>query len=453
MPDELPVVAWSAGAMALTSNGRPVPRLRAARVARGRGVRPRPGPGPGGHRPAPRPPTTPARGPGALVRPRAALPRPPAPAPRRRHLRGLHHRGSARGCGRGRCAPRHTGPSRTGCGCCGRTASSSRWGRRERAADGPQPAARAAPGRRGGDRPLPRAARMRRSWRGSGPPSSSAGRPTRSRVRHRVVGLPDPLPMRRLDGHRPVGGQTVLPEGSRVEYQLETAQRRAHHERFNDPLNPRVAHSPDGVELGVCGDRLRVPEWVHHDPEARPGRARRAGPAQQGAAARAARPALPAGALQPGHALPAADRARRRPTTSNFAAMQTVLDNLIHRLDIAPIVVAFVPPRDRLRSTRTTRRTPGSSPVSSCRTSPASCRCSTTPDGRCLMGSSFGGIASLSTAVRYPGRLRVPAPAVGVAGLHRHRHGARRRPGLRPGGEVRQPLPGPADRARWSGSS
>jgi enterochelin esterase-like enzyme len=37
------------------------------------------------------------------------------------------------------------------------------------------------------------------------------------------------------------------------------------------------------------------------------------------------------------------------PEYVQFAAMKTVLDNLIHRLDIAPMIVAFVPPGDRLR--------------------------------------------------------------------------------------------------------
>ena len=42
------------------------------------------------------------------------------------------------------------------------------------------------------------------------------------RVRHRVVGLPDPLEMRRLAGTDLWAATTGLPEGSRVEYQLET---------------------------------------------------------------------------------------------------------------------------------------------------------------------------------------------------------------------------------------
>lgn len=66
-------------------------------------------------------------------------------------------------------------------------------------------------------------------------------------VRHRVVGLPDPLPMKRI-GETDLWAATCdLPAGSRVEYQLET-RRGDHYERFNDPLNERVAHSP--MEIG-----------------------------------------------------------------------------------------------------------------------------------------------------------------------------------------------------------
>jgi enterochelin esterase-like enzyme len=220
-------------------------------------------------------------------------------------------------------------------------------------------------------------------------------------VRHRVVGLPDPLPMRRLEGTDLWAASTVLPEGSRVEYQLEL-RRGAHHERFNDPLNPRVAHSPMGSSSVCAAVGYHVPEWVHHDPEARPGEL-----SEQSLRSKALR------REQPFHLyLPARfNRAMRYPLLIvhdgtdylNFAAMRTVLDNLIHRLDIAPMVVAFVPPRDRLKeypnhapharfiARELLPHLAGQLPLLD------------TPDGRCLMGSSFGGIASLSTAVRYPG--------------------------------------------------
>jgi enterochelin esterase family protein len=220
-------------------------------------------------------------------------------------------------------------------------------------------------------------------------------------VRHRVVGLPDPLPMRRLEGTDLWAASTVLPEGSRVEYQLEL-RRGAHHERFNDPLNPRVAHSPMGSSSVCAAVGYDVPEWVHHDPEARPGEL-----SEHSLRSKALR------REQPFHLyLPARfNRAMRYPLLIvhdgtdylGFAAMRTVLDNLIHRLDIAPMVVAFVPPRDRLKeypnhapharfiARELLPHLAGQLPLLD------------TPDGRCLMGSSFGGIASLSTAVRYPG--------------------------------------------------
>jgi enterochelin esterase family protein len=220
-------------------------------------------------------------------------------------------------------------------------------------------------------------------------------------VRHRVVGLPDPLPMRRLEGTDLWAGSTVLPEGSRVEYQLEV-RRGEHHERFNDPLNPRVAHSPVGSSSVCAAVGYAVPDWVHPDPEARTGEL-----VEEVLRSKALRREQPVRLYLPARF----HRAMRYPLLVvhdgtdylDFAAMKTVLDNLIHRLDVAPLVAVFVPPRDRLKEypnhapharfiarelvPRLTERLP----------------LLDAPEARCLMGSSFGGIASLSTAVRYPG--------------------------------------------------
>ena len=67
---------------------------------------------------------------------------------------------------------------------------------------------------------------------------------------HRVFGLPDHLPLRRLRGTDLWYLVLELPEGSRVEYQFEVA-RGGQRERINDPLNPRLAHSPVGSS-SVC---------------------------------------------------------------------------------------------------------------------------------------------------------------------------------------------------------
>lgn len=219
-------------------------------------------------------------------------------------------------------------------------------------------------------------------------------------VRHRVVGLPDPLKMRRVGESDLWAVTTVLPEGSRVEYQIEV-RKGDDHQRFNDPLNPWLAHSPMGSSSVCAASGYQVPDWVAPDPEARPGSL-----IQQ---------VIPSKALrrdQPIHIyLPARfNRAQRYPLLVvhdgtdylKFAEMKTVLDNLIHRLDVDPLIAVFVPPGDRLKEyanyaphARFIARelVPlliDGLPVRE------------EPEWRCLMGSSFGGIASLSTAVRYP---------------------------------------------------
>ena len=53
----------------------------------------------------------------------------------------------------------------------------------------------------------------------------------------------------------------------------------------------------------------------------------------------------------------------------NYTAAKTVLDNLIHRSEVAEMVVAFISPAATgWSSTPTTPRTRGSSPASWCRT-------------------------------------------------------------------------------------
>ena len=87
----------------------------------------------------------------------------------------------------------------------------------------------------------------------------------------------------------------------------------------------------------------------------------------------------------------------------DYAAAKTVLDNLIHRNEVAEMVVAFVPPGNRL--VEYANHAPHARFVARelvphlTETYPLV----ESPDGRTLMGSSFGGVASVSTAVRYPG--------------------------------------------------
>ena len=237
---------------------------------------------------------------------------------------------------------------------------------------------------------------------------------------------------------------TEIPEGSRIEYQFEVT-RDDHTESFlNDPLNPKLAHGPFGASSVCAAAGYEVPDWCLHDPEARPGEL-----VERSIASKALRRQVPYQLY-----LPARFRGViRYPLVVvhdgldylQYASAKTVLDNLIHRNEIAEMVVAFVPPvGDRL--VEYANHAPHARFIARelVPELTADLPLVDSPVGRTLMGSSFGGVASVSTAERYPGRLRLAAARVAVAGLHRHRPGPRRRPGLRPGGEVRQPLPRPA---------
>ncbi len=217
---------------------------------------------------------------------------------------------------------------------------------------------------------------------------------------HRTVGLRERLPLRRLRDSDLWFVVVELPEGSRFEYQLEVA-RGEHRERFNDPLNPRLAHSPMGA-VSVCYARgYTVPHWAQPDADARPGSLIDL--------------VVPSRALRRDNRVTVYLPARFRRTMRypllvvhdgseylRYAAAKTVLDNLIHSLDVAETVVAFVDPGDRLVEYA---NSPAHASYLSTELLPALeaelpllGECSS----RALMGASFGAVAALSTAYRHP---------------------------------------------------
>jgi enterochelin esterase family protein len=217
----------------------------------------------------------------------------------------------------------------------------------------------------------------------------------------RVLGLPDRLPLRRLRGTDLWSAVLELPEGSRVEYQLEV-RRGEHVERVNDPLNPHRSHSPVGSSSVCFATGYASPEWTEPDPEARPGTL--------------AELTVPSRALRRDARVTLYLPARFRRTAAypvlvvhdgpdylQYAAAKTVLDNLIHRLDVAALVAAFLHPGDRLveyaNSTAHARFVTTELLARLERELPLM----QAPAGRCLMGASFGAVAALSTAYRHPG--------------------------------------------------
>jgi enterochelin esterase-like enzyme len=216
----------------------------------------------------------------------------------------------------------------------------------------------------------------------------------------RIVGLPELIPLRRLRDTDLWFLVLELPEGSRVNYQLEI-RRGGHVERINDPLNEKLSYSPVGTSSVCFGYGYDSPEWTMFDPDSRPGDL-----VDMTVRSRALRRDCPVTVYLP---------ARFRRTASyplllvhdgpdflQYAAAKTVLDNLIHRMDVAETVVAFLHPQDRLTeyaNSTTHSRFLTSELLPRLETElPLAGRRS----ARCVMGSSFGAVASLSAAVRSP---------------------------------------------------
>jgi enterochelin esterase-like enzyme len=219
-------------------------------------------------------------------------------------------------------------------------------------------------------------------------------------VTHRILGLPDRLPLRRLRGTDLWSVVLELPERSRVEYQLEL-RRGEHHERINDPRNPHRSHSPVGGSSVVFGTGYEGPEWAEFDPETRPGEL--------------VEITVPSKALDREARVTLYLPARFRRTSSypllvvhdgpdylQYAAGKTVLDNLLHRDEVAELVAAFLHPGDRLveyaDSTAHARFVHDELLPYLERRFPLVAQ----PAGRCLMGASFGAVAALSSAYRHP---------------------------------------------------
>jgi enterochelin esterase family protein len=221
------------------------------------------------------------------------------------------------------------------------------------------------------------------------------------RLRHWIYGLTTSERLHRVPGTELWYYVMELPEGSRVEYKLEVTRGRDV-QWLEDPLNPNKARDPFGANSVAHGAGYHVPEWTHRDPAAPEGtledkvfRSEALGGPRRITLYRPAR----------------FRETRRYPLLlvhdggdyQQFANLKIVLDNLIHRLEMPGVVAAFMHPPDRMEQYRANE---------------AHARYLThelvpqlehelpllgTPDGRCLMGASLGAVASLSTAVQYPG--------------------------------------------------
>jgi enterochelin esterase-like enzyme len=216
----------------------------------------------------------------------------------------------------------------------------------------------------------------------------------------RIVGLPDRLPMRRVPGTDLWYVILEVPEGSRIEYQIEV-RHEGRVECHNDPLNPKVSYSPVGNSSVCFGHGYVTPEWTEPEPAAPPGRLidvvvhshehDRDHPVTL---------YLPPGIRSTGSypLLVVHDGG----DFLQYAGAKTVLDNLIHRGDVAEMVVAFLHPKDRLTEYADSAEHAEFVTRELVPLLENDLPLAGKPSARCLLGSSFGAVASLATARRFP---------------------------------------------------
>jgi len=250
------------------------------------------------------------------------------------------------------------------------------------------------------------------------------GRADKINLRHFIFGLPSTQPLRRVEGTDLWYLTLEIPERSRIEYKIERVLG-ADHEWLMDPLNPHLARDPYGANSVCHGEGYEIPDWIEPDPEAREGLVEEltlADPAVEGD-----------GRMQV--YLPARfRRTRQYPLLivhdgrdyMRFAALKTVLDNLIHRQEIAPMIVALIDSHKRLREYAADPRHVeflSDQLVPALETRFPLIR---RPEARCLMGASFGGVAALHAAWSRPGtygRLLLQSGSFAFSDIGDHRRG------------------------------
>lgn len=221
------------------------------------------------------------------------------------------------------------------------------------------------------------------------------------RLRHWIYGLPTAESLEALGRHDLWFFRLDLPRGSRIEYKFEVVSGTNSH-WIVDPLNDSVAEDPFGANSVCRAHGYTRPAWTLENPHAR-----------RGTIEQISIDSESLGASKDVHVyLPARFRRQRHYALLvahdgsdylRFSGLQQVLDNLIHRLEIPPMIVALSDPGERLVEYAANDNHaryivkelyPALRQAFPLRDEPGS---------RGLLGASFGAVAALHTAWRYPG--------------------------------------------------
>ncbi len=243
-------------------------------------------------------------------------------------------------------------------------------------------------------------------------------------LQHFIYGLETSQPFERIEGSDLWYLVLDLPDESHLQYKINVV----HGEEQNwilDPFNPNRAVDPFGANSVVRTRGTARAPWTYPDPDARPGEIveQMIRSAALGAP-RKVRIYLPA-RFRP---------SRRYPLLVvhdghdylRYSSLKAVLDNLIHALEVAPMIVALTDADERLDEYPdhepharflTEELVPQLERDYPLRAEPAS---------RGLMGASFGAVASLACAWRYPGfygRMLLQSGSFAFTDIGKHQRG------------------------------
>lgn len=237
-----------------------------------------------------------------------------------------------------------------------------------------------------------------------------------------VSGLDTAQPLQPIAGTDLWAATIEWPKGSRVEYKLEVIHN-GHRHLILDPLNPVIAHDPFGANSVCQAFGYERPGWTLPDPDARQG-------------ALQSRQLFSRAFNQKRDLqvyLPATFRKNRRYPLLivhdgldylKYADFKVVLDNLIHNLAIPSLVVAMTQSPDRLKEYSGNDQharflaedlLPFMAKHYPLRDEARS---------RGILGASFGGVASLHAAWKYPqlfGNLLLQSGSFAFSDLGRHK--------------------------------
>jgi len=191
-----------------------------------------------------------------------------------------------------------------------------------------------------------------------------------------------------------------LPRGSRVEYKFAVA-RGPRRELVLDPLNPHYARDPFGANSVVHGTGYQVPDWTLEEPETRRGELRPFRVTGQSLGDREVQVYLPARFRT----------TRRYPLLVvhdgtdyvRFAGLKTVLDNLVHRQEVPPLVAVLTDAGDRMQEYAADPRHADFLVNDLLPQMEQAFPLVREPGARCLLGASFGAVAALAAAWQHPG--------------------------------------------------